>query len=173
VKKIVLFIAQEGFRDEEYFHTKEVLEKNNFVVITASENKGNAIGKLGASAISDISIYDLKSSDFDALFLIGGPGSYNYFEDQKIHKLLKETYESGKFIGAICAAPAILAHAGLLKGKKATSYDGVSSILIEKGAIYTGNNVEVDGQIITADGPSSAKSFGLKIAELIKKSDEQ
>lgn len=169
MKKVVLFVAQEGFRDEEYLQPKQVLEQNKMIVLTASSKKGVAKGKFGAIANVDISIYDLDSNDIDGLFLVGGPGSFNYFEDKKIHKLLSEMYNNGKIIGAICAAPAILAYAGLLKGKNATSYEGVKEILIQNGANYTGKSVEVDQNIITADGPTSAVQFGLKIVELLNK----
>ena len=70
-------------------------------------------------------------------------------------------------LAAICIAPSILANAGLLEGKKVTSYSSEASNIKSKGANYTSRPVEQDGKIITADGPGSAKAFGKAIAEAL------
>jgi len=163
--KIAFVIAQEGFRDEEYFEPKKVLEENGILITTVSLKKGPALGKLGASAQADISINVLSPLEYDGIFFMGGPGASVYFQDKKAHEILKTAFENGKLIGAICAGPAVLAYAGLLKGKKATSFSGVADILKHAGAIFTGKDVETDGKIITADGPASATKFGLAIVK--------
>ncbi len=166
-KKAVMIIAQEMFRDEEYAEPKEVLENSGVKVITASRKTGLAKGKLGMVAQIDASITDIKAKDYDAVIFVGGPGSYGYHEDTEAHRIVKETIASGKILGGICAASGILAYAGALKGKKATSFPGVSDILKSKGAHYTASGVEVDGNIITADGPQNAKAFGEAIVKAL------
>lgn len=163
-KKVVMIIAFEGFRDEEYREPKGVLEKAGIEVITASSKLGTAKGKLGMSAKVDITLDQVHVSDYDAILFIGGPGCYGYYDNPTAHKIAQETIKQGKILGAICAAPGILAKAGVLKGKKATMFtdDGT---LAKGGAIYTGNGVEVDGKIITATGPQTAKAWGEKIKE--------
>ena len=167
MKKAALIIAQELFRDEEYLEPKKVLEGAGIQVITASQKKGPAIGKLGAKVQADISIEDLDPKDLDGIFFIGGPGASVYFNNKTAHEILKAAYDQGKLIGAICAGPAVLASAGLLKGKKATSFSGVEPYLIKGGAILTRAAVEKDGRIITADGPASAAKFGHEIAKAL------
>jgi protease I len=76
-------------------------------------------------------------------------------------------YEDGKVVGAICAAPVILAKAGLLKDKKATVYPDHEYTLKQYGAIYTGEAVTVDGNIITGNGPESSRAFGQAVAKQI------
>lgn len=169
MQKIALVIAQEGFRDEEYFEPKKVLEENGISVTTISLKKGPARGKLGAAAQADISINDLDPLEYDGIFFIGGPGASVYFNDPRAHEIIRAAYEQGKVIGAICAGPAVLASAGLLKGKKATSFSGVDPYLIKGGAILTKASVEVDGKIITADGPASATKFGHAIVRALGK----
>ena len=166
-KKIIMIIAYEGFRDEEYQHPKEVFEKDGIKVTTASSSLGIAKGKLGMSAKVDLTLKDLKVSDYDAVLFIGGPGCYDYYNDATAHKIAQETIKQGKILGAICAAPGILAAAGVLKDKKATMFtdDGT---LAKGGGFYTGADVEIDGKIITATGPSTAKAWAETIAKALK-----
>ncbi|MGB9612838.1 MAG: DJ-1/PfpI family protein [Candidatus Margulisiibacteriota bacterium] len=165
-KKVLMIIAFEGFRDEEYQQPKTVLEKAGVEVTTASSKLGTATGKLGMKAKVDITLDQVKVSGYDAVLFIGGPGCYNYYDDPTCHKIAQETVKEGKILGAICAAPGILAQAGVLKGKKATMFadDGT---LAKGGAIYTGKGVEIDGKIITATGPSTAKAFGEAILKAL------
>ncbi len=157
MKTVVLVIAKENFRDEEYFQPKELLEKNNIKVITASSVKGSCIGKLSGLATSDITLNDVDLNIVDGLFFIGGPGSREFFHDEKAHSLLTDAL--------ICAAPRVLAFAGLLKDKRSTAFFDAKHDLISNGAIWTGTSVEIDGMIITANGPESASDFGQAIVD--------
>lgn len=159
-----MIIAFEGFRDEEYREPKTVFEKAGIIVATASSSLGTAKGKLGLPAKVDLTLDQLKISDYDAVLFIGGPGCYGYYDDPVAHKIAKETIRQGKILGAICAAPGILANAGALKGKKATMFtdDGT---LAKGGATYTGKGVEIDGKIITATGPQTARVWGEAIVK--------
>src|SRR3989339_148135 len=167
MKQAVIIIAKQGFRDEEYKNPKEVLTNNGIKVITASTETGQAIGKLGMETNVDINLQSLNVAEYDAVIFVGGPGSYNLFDNQEAHKIVKEALEKNKVLGAICAAVGILATAGILKNKKVTSFSGVADLIKSKGAIYTGRGVEKDGNIITADGPQSATLFGEKILRKI------
>ncbi|MDD2680378.1 MAG: DJ-1/PfpI family protein [Candidatus Omnitrophica bacterium] len=169
MKKAVLVIAHEGFRDEELLDTKEALEKNGIEVKVASTELSEAKGKLGARVMPDRLFKDINMQDFDALVFVGGPGAVQYWDDPLAHKLLKEAAVSGKVVAGICSAAATLARAGILKGKRATVFPGDSQELIANGANYTARHVEKDGQIITADGPSAARGFGEEIARALKK----
>jgi protease I len=167
-KKVLFVVAQENFRDEELFEPKEILEGEGAKVVIASKSKGVAKGMLGAEIEVDESIYDLSPENFDAVIFVGGTGAANYFNDEKVLEFARKAYEQGKVIGAICIAPVILANAGILEGKKPTVWPSEADTKKEKGAIYTGEDVEVDGKIITASGPRAAREFGMKIAELLK-----
>jgi protease I len=136
--------------------------------VTASTVQ-EATGKFGSKANVDILLKDVAPEDYDAVLFVGGPGTFVYFEDPTAHSIARAFYEAGKPTCAICAAPGILAHAGLLKGKRVTSWPGVRELVEEKGGIHTQQPVEQEGTLITADGPSSAKAFGEKIAEALTK----
>lgn len=155
-----MLIAFKGYRDEEYHRPKELMEAAGLNVFTASTQLGTAQGKLGTPAKVDITLDQVKAKDYDGVAFIGGPGSYDYFEDSRALELAREAVKQNKVVGGICAAAAILAHAGVLKGVKATCFPGVADILKEKGALYSAAGIEVSGRLITADGPAHAKEFG-------------
>ena len=163
----LMIIAYEHFRDEEYAEPKKVLEAAGFKVTTASLKTGIAKGKYGLAAPVDLALKDVKAADYDTVIFVGGPGSHGYFNDPTAQAIAQETHDAGKIIAAICAAPSILANAGLLKGKRATSFPDQGPNLTAKGANFTGKDLEIDGNIITADGPEHAKEFGEAIVKSV------
>jgi protease I len=166
MKKVLMVIAPSNFRDPEYYEPKKVLEDSGIKVLTASTVK-TAKGAEGGVVKVDVLLKDAKADDYDAVVFIGGPGAYQFHDDKTAHELAKDTASSGKVLGAICAAAGIIAKAGVLNGKKATCFSGVSDILKAGGAIYTGDCVTTDGSIVTADGPKSAKAFGEALAKAL------
>lgn len=168
-----MIVASEDFRDEEYFVPKEILEKEGAEVKTISNKKGVAQGADGASAKVDLLVQDVNPVDFDAVVFIGGPGALKYLDNEFSYELTRAAIEQGKILGAICVSPVILAKAGVLKNKKATVWSSALDkssvkILKENGANYVDEDVVVDGKIITANGPSSAKQFGERISSMLK-----
>jgi len=158
--RILMWIAQKGFRDEELFIPLEHLRSKGHDVSVVSHRFGKAESKFGR--IFDVdSLADQDISKLDAFLLVGGPGTYDYVDDDALHRAIREAYGSGILVGAICYSPNILARAGVLEGKKsAVSSDAT---LTQEGAVCTGNSVEVDGRIITADGPESALDWAVAI----------
>jgi len=167
-KKVVMIVAKEGFRDEELFEPKEVLEQAGIKVSIAS-SAHNAKGKLGGQTKADLMVDSLNIDDFDAVIFVGGPGSKEYFKNPTAHKIANETIAKGKILASICSAGQTLAYAGVLKGKKATVFPGDAEVLKNLGVNYTGKPVEQDGNIITADGPGSAKAFGEALVRALSK----
>jgi len=165
-KRIVMIIAFEQFRDEEYSEPRSVFEKAGFAVTTASSKLGTATGKLGMKQKVDITLDQVKADDYAAVLFIGGQGSFDYYDDSTCHEIARETLKQGKILGAICAAPGILARAGVLKGKKATMFDDTGEFK-KSGATYTGKGVEIDGNIITATGPKTARAWGEAIVRAL------
>lgn len=167
-KKVLMIIASDKFRDEELFDAREVLSEAGAEITVASSKLGSVTGMLGGEAEATVDIKEVEAGDYDAVIFVGGIGASEYFDDPTAHKLAQKAAAAGKVVGAICIAPSTLANAGLLKGKKATCYASEKANLIAKQANYTGKGVEVDGRIITADGPGSAKAFGQAIAKALQ-----
>lgn len=164
----VMIVAHKGFRDEELFKPRKILESSGVKVTIASSSLGECKGMLGGTISADIKLEDIKLDDYDAIIFVGGSGARQFWNDPLAHKLAKEAEEKDKLIAAICIAPVTLANAKILEGKKATVWFSEASKLKARGAIYTGRPLQIDGNIITASGPVAAEEFGKAILEALK-----
>lgn len=168
---IACVIAPEKFRDEELFVPKAAFENAGYQTVIASTRVGTASGMLGGFAIATRPIADLKPADLVALVVVGGSGSHAHLWGHAgLHDLAREMSAAGKPVAAICISPAVLARAGLLKGKKATVFKDQASIAeLEKGgALYAPQSCVADGNIITASGPEAAAEFAEEILRQLK-----
>ena len=143
-------------------------------ISTASTSLGTAIGADGGEAKVDNLIENLKVDEFAAVFFVGGPGCLKYLDIERSYNLAKEVVAKERVLGAICISPVILAKAGVLQGKKATVWSSAMDksaikILEENGATYQDEGVVVDGKIVTANGPASARAFGEILVEVLTK----
>jgi len=168
-KKILFIIAQQNFSDEELTTPKQILDKEGAKTTVASITKDEARGMLGLRVIPDIAINNVNPNDFDALLIVGGTGTPKLAEYPEVLNIIKRFDEQGKLIAAICVAPYVLARANIIKGKQVTAYpaDFVLTEIRRVGATYIKNPVVVDGRLITADGPNSAKEFGESIVKVL------
>ena len=165
----VLVPLADGFEEIEAMTIIDLLRRGDVEVVTAGLTDAPVRAAHGVTVIADTSIDDALKLEFDAVVLPGGmPGASNLNEDQRIHDILRKMADSGKFTGAICAAPIVLAKAGLLEGKKATSYPGFLDKMTVSGMEFTGAAVVQDGKIVTSRGPGTAMDFGLKMIELLQ-----
>jgi protease I len=160
----LMVIAPTLFRDEEYAEPKRVLEAHGVTVTTASKAPGECIGKLGMRATASLSVAEATSRDWDAIVYVGGAGAQVFFNDPDAHRLARNQIERGGALAAICIAPSTLARAGLLSGVQVTAFPSQESDLRAHGAEWTGEEVTVDGPIITANGPEAAQRFGEAVA---------
>jgi protease I len=167
MREVLMVIAPSWFRDEEYEEPKAVLEEHGARVTTASTQAGPAMGRYGCRAHVDVALCNADLSRYAALVFVGGEGAEVFFDDPDAQAAARKALDLGQTVGAICIAPSILARAGLLDGRRATSFPDRQTDLEEHGATWTGRTVEVDGAIVTANGPDAAHEFGETIAALI------
>jgi len=169
VLSALIIIAHSDFQDHEYEGTREGLEDAGYAITVASTEVGPCTGKYGVTEEATIALKDVDVSRYDKVAFIGGPGAAALTDNADAHRIARDTLEQGRKLGAICIAPTILARAGVLKGKKATVWDSggeQAAILEAGGASYTGEDVTVDGDIVTANGPPAAEEFGRVFAGL-------
>ncbi len=167
-KKAVFIIAAKNFQDDEFAQPLAVFKENGISVIVASTTTQEVTGMDGLKTKPDVLLNTIKAENFDAIVFIGGSGAAQYIDDPTAHKLAQEAIKKNKILGAICLAPRILTNAGILKGKNSTVYPTEGEKLKEAGVNYTAKPVEKDGNIITADGPNSAKEFGEALVKLLR-----
>lgn len=171
-KKVLFVICQENFRDEELAYPREEVEAAGARTELASREKAPAKGMLGAVESPDLAIRDARASDYDAVVAVGGRGTPEYlWNDEALHKLLREAREAGKVVGGICLSGATLAVAGVLKGVEATCYvtDASRKEMNKGGALFVEKPVVVTGKIVTANGPPAARDFGKALVTVLSK----
>jgi protease I len=170
-KNILMVIAPQNFRDEEFLEPKKIFEDAGAKVVVASPSLSVATGMLGAKVTPNITISEVNINEYDAIVVVGGIGSKQYlWENEELRGLVKKASNQGKIVSAICLSPAILARAGLLEGKNATVFPSGDAIeeLNKGGAVYISRDVVVSGNIVTANGPDAAREFGNKVVEKLK-----
>jgi 4-methyl-5(b-hydroxyethyl)-thiazole monophosphate biosynthesis len=161
--KVVVPLA-DGFEEVEAMAIIDVLRRAGIEVTVAGLHSGPAEGAHRVKVVPDTTIETISSDDFDMIVLPGGqPGSDNLNASEKVRGLIRDFHRKDKLTGAICAAPYVLAAAGILEGKKATSYPSYSGKLA--GAIYQEKTVVEDGKTMTSRGPGTAVCFALAIVE--------
>ncbi|MCX6683401.1 MAG: DJ-1/PfpI family protein [Methanoregula sp.] len=172
--KILIVVAPEKFRDEELAVPVATFKKADIAFDIASTRRGPCTGMLGAKTTATLTFKEVDPKNYGGLVIIGGAGSQiHLWHDDLLIQLVKYFYESRKIVAAICLAPVVLAHAGILKGKTATYFESPASIREMKagGAVLVNKPVVVDGRVITANGPSSAQDFAAAILHIIREVD--
>jgi len=166
-KKILMVIAKSKYRDEEYLEPRKVLEDAGAVITVASSSFEPVRRHAGAHGEARCADRECEEEDFDGIVFVGGGGASEYFDSPVAHRLARGFFEQGKLTSAICIAPATLANAGVLKGKKATAFPSSEAALRTHEAIFMKQDVVSDGTIVTAVGPQAAKRFGEKLVEVL------
>ena len=154
---IYVFIA-DGFEETEAVATIDILRRAGAKTVTVG---------IGGKK-EEIQI--ILKRRLEAVVLPGGmPGTVNLEKSETVRSAVRYAYDNGKYICAICAAPSILGHLGLLMGRNAVCFPGMESELT--GASVPDKFVCTDGKIITAKGPGASIAFGLEIARNVTKAD--
>ncbi len=163
---VYLFLA-EGFEEIEAITPLDILRRANIEIKTVGIGSNVIKGAHNIQIICDTVNKDLSFNNMEAIILPGGmPGAINLENDKTVQNAIDYCVQNNLLICAICAAPQILGHKGLLNGKKATCYPGFEDQLNK--AVITNQKVIKDGNIITAWGPGAASEFGFEISKALK-----
>ncbi len=165
-----MVLASADFRDVEYIVPRAFFEQNNCSVKTAS-TKDISVGSFGYRVENDFLLGEVETGDFDGLFFVGGAGSLGFMEDDEAKNLAFDFLNSGKPLGAICAAPRNFLKWGVLEGKRATghNWDGNFPTFCKKfGAEFENNSVVVDEKVLTADGPEAAEETAVEFLKMFE-----
>ncbi|MFA6175797.1 MAG: nitroreductase family protein [Phycisphaerae bacterium] len=159
--RVVVIVPAMYFSDMEFFGVQETLQLVGIIpdiaAMTIEEMKSQNRRDI---VKPNVLIKDINVDDYDAFIFVGGPGVREYISSQTILRLVRAANEKKKIIAAIDNAPGIFAMADVVKGKTVASFPSEHKRLITAGAIWKNSDVEVDGNIITAANPDSARRFG-------------
>lgn len=168
---IYVFLA-DGTEEVEAISAIDMLRRAELDVMTLGIGSQMIVGSHNIGIVCDADIKNITPDEsLQAVVIPGGmPGTLNIEKSDLAQKFIDYANENKKVIAAICAAPSILGHKGLLNGKKATCFPGFEKELV--GAEVVPDGVCQDGNIITAKGAGVAIEFGLKIVEQFAGKDE-
>ncbi|GMR08678.1 MAG: DJ-1/PfpI family protein [Gammaproteobacteria bacterium] len=164
----VLVPLAQGCEELEAVTIIDLLRRADINVVVAALTDATIEASRGVKLVADTSLDEALAGEYDMVVLPGGgPGSDNLQNDHRIADLLKTMADSEKFTAAICAAPMVLANAGLLKGKKVTAYPGVLDNMSLPDVTLDPAAVVQDGKVITSRGPGTAMDFALTLIEVL------
>ncbi len=156
-----LVLMAEGFEEIELTSIVDILRRGGVTVTIAGLKDGITTGARRMKIQPDARLDSIREL-YDIMILPGGsPGYINLGNDRRVLDLVNRYNSGGKIVAAICAAPSVLAKAGILAGRKATIFRGMESEL--KNAKYIDEPVVDDGNIITSQGPGTAMEFALAL----------
>jgi len=162
--KTVLIPLAQGCEELEAVTVIDILRRGGITVVSAGLDAQPVRGSRGTMLVPDTTLNEALERNFDMVVLPGGqPGTNNLKADTRIIALTQQMAQKEKFVAAVCAAPSVLATAGLLDGKRATSFpgslDGFPKVRRENAAVVE------DGKLITSRGPGTAMDFALTLVE--------
>ncbi len=164
MKKIAV-LFKEGYEEVEALTPVDILRRAN-VQVDMIGMDSDMVTSSHQITIKMDKVFDESIDEYDGIVLPGGlPGSTNLRDDERVTDLIKNFFDNGKLVAAICAGPIALAKAGVLKDKVCTCAPGFEDQLT--GANYQEAIVQIDGNVITGKGPAAALEFGYSILEYL------
>ena len=163
---VYVFLA-DVFEEIEAIGIIDILRRANIDVATVGVSAKAVRGSHGIEVIADVLADEITPDErLEAVALPGGmPGMINLDKSLKVHEFLDYANNTGKLCAAICAAPSVLGHSGILEGREATCYPGFESEL--KGASLSDEYVVQSGNVITGRGPGVTTDFAFKMVEYL------
>ncbi len=161
--KVIIPLAQ-GFEEIEAVTLIDIMRRAGIEVTVAGITEGNITGSHKIQITPDTELSTIQAENYDSIVLPGGqPGSDNLAKDPTLLTLLQEFNRKQKITAAVCAAPIVLAKAGLLENKQVTVYPGYEQVL--GNVHFSTDSVVTDGTVITSRGPGTAASLAFTIVE--------
>jgi 4-methyl-5(b-hydroxyethyl)-thiazole monophosphate biosynthesis len=165
----VLVPLAQGCEEIEAVTIVDLLRRGGVEVVTAGLDERPVTASRGTVLVPDTTLDQVLDRAFDMIALPGGqPGANNLAADERLRGLLQRTAERDAYTAAICAAPRVLADAGLLHGRQATSFPGALDDRPVDNLTYREQPVVTDGRVVTSRGPGTAMDFALHLLELLQ-----
>jgi len=158
-KKIAILV-EEMFNDHEFLYPYYRLKEAGADVVVVGSGTADAYtGKAGVEAKADMSADQVSASEFDGVVIPGGYAPDHMRRYPAMVKLVKDLFEAGKVVAAICHAGWMLASANILQERTVTSFFAIKDDLIHAGAHWVDEAVVIDGNLITSRKPEDLPAF--------------
>jgi len=164
----ILFLSANEFEDVELIYPYHRLKEEGHEVYIASFEKGVITGKHGYSVKVDLTFDEVNPDEFDALVLPGGRAPERVRLNEKAVEIARKMFTEGKPVATICHGPQILISAGVLKGRKGTSYIGIRDDMINAGVEWIDREVVVDGNWVSSRHPGDLYAWMREFVKLLK-----
>ena len=173
----ILIMATDGFEQSELMVPQEKLSEAGATVAVAAPKSRMKSGKIygwnesdwGKTVTVDKDLEEVNPAEYDALVLPGGQINPDKLRvEPKALEIIRAFYSSGKTVAAICHAPWLLIEAGVMKGKKCTSYHSIKTDVINAGGLWRDETVVNDQGLITSRNPGDLGAFVDKIVEEVR-----
>jgi len=169
VKK-ALMLVEEGAEDSEFIYPYYRFQEEGYKVDVVGPKANQTYpGKHGVPFKSNLAPEDVKISEYEAIIIPGGKAPDRMRISRGLVQIVKDAHEKGKIIAAVCHGPQMLIEAGIVRGKKVTSWQSVATDLKNAGAIFFDAPVVVDGNIVTSRFPADLPQFCKEAIKLLKK----
>ncbi len=156
----ILIFIESDFEDMELMYPKYRLEEAGYHVVIAGPKSGEKyVGKHGYPCRSDAAIADLNATEFEGVICPGGWAPDKLRRIEKVKSLVREIYDAGKLVAAICHGGWIPISAGIYHGVRVTGSHGIKDDLINAGASFEDRAVVVDGQFVSSRKPDDLPEF--------------
>jgi len=166
--KQVAVLVEESYQVLEVWYPYLRLREEGFKTVLIGTGKKEYKSKEGYPATEELSVQKAKIDDFDAVVIPGGWAPDFLRRCPEINSFVKDMFNQGKVVASICHGGWVLASAGVLKGKKATSFSAIKDDVINAGAEFLDKEVVVDGNLITSRNPYDLPAFCRKIIKKLK-----
>jgi len=167
MKRVLVPLAP-GFEEIEAITVIDILRRAGVEVVVAGTQPGPIEASRKTRHLPDCTLDDVRAEDFDMIVLPGGqPGTANLQRDPRIRRLIAALHAENRYLAAICAAPTVLAAAGCLKDRAATSHPSVRAEVAAAAGRISPDRVVVDGPIITSQAAGTAMEFALELVKIL------
>ncbi|MCI2105350.1 MAG: DJ-1/PfpI family protein [Intestinimonas sp.] len=165
---MVYLLLGNGFEEMEAIVTADLLRRAGAETALVGVDGLSVTGGHGIVVTADLALAQTDPDKMEMLVLPGGMGGVqSILENRTALLLIQRAWQQGCYLAALCAAPLILSHLGLLDRRRAVCYPGMEEQM-GSAVMLKGKRVVVDGRIITGEGPGTSYDFGLKLVEVLK-----
>ncbi|MFP4477066.1 MAG: type 1 glutamine amidotransferase domain-containing protein [Desulfatibacillaceae bacterium] len=168
--KRIAIMVEEIYNEHEFWYPYwRLMEAGARVVVVGAEKGAEYKGKYGMPATADAGAKEVNGRDFDGVIIPGGYAPDHMRRHPDMIRFVRDAWDAGKVVAAICHAGWMLASAGILKGKQVTSFFAIRDDMVNAGAQWVDEDVVIDGHLVTSRQPEDLPAFMRAFGRVLQK----